>query len=616
MPRPTPVLTNHVVIKCGGTKLANTIADKLTTVEIESTYNRPDICLLTFAADEDPNIPAALELGKELQVSFAASEGNTSVIAFEGEVTAVEFDGSEHRSNIVVQAEDKFHRLFRNGDHTRTFVKAKASDAVSQVVREAGLTAKVTGTTAQMPFLVQQNVSDAVFILEQAAAYGFYARFQQGSLFWGEVGTGGSAGVKLRWGQNLLTFNSRATTSPKLPEVEVRSWDVLQKKEIVGTAKGWAGTIFDEKAKNHTFNGAGNGKVVLMRSEAGSQGEAKALADAALDRSNELNLQAEGRCFGDARIAVDKEIEVEGLNQRFNTKYRVSRLRHTYSHEEGFVTEFSCRGVADQSLAGLVSETAASAGAGPDRSIFDGVAIGIVTNNKDPDDMGRVKVKLPVMSQTLETDWIRVAMPGGGAQNGHHGWFLLPEVNDEVLVIFEQGDVRRGYVLGGLLNGKDKSEVKASEAIAGDGKVKQHVFRTKTGTHLLFDDTKDAEKIEIKNGKGDYTFVFDETKGVQFTQTKDGRTFTIDNKGNIAIVAQTGDISLEAKAGGITLKAMKDIVLEATGKVGVKAQQDASVEGLNVKVNAQAMAEVKAGAQATLDGGPMTIVKGGMVMIN
>jgi len=89
---------------------------------------------------------------------------------------------------------------------------------------------------------------------------------------------------------------------------------------------------------------------------------------------------------------------------------------------------------------------------GTDQRFF-GVTVGIVTNNKDPDGLGRVKATLPWMADQIETDWARVVTPMAG---GSRGVYFLPEVDDEVLVAFEHGDPGSPYVLGGLWNGKDK----------------------------------------------------------------------------------------------------------------------------------------------------------------
>src|SRR6516162_486840 len=82
-----------------------------------------------------------------------------------------------------------------------------------------------------------------------------------------------------------------------------------------------------------------------------------------------------------------------------------------------------------------------------------GLVVGIVTNNKDPDGLGRIKVKFPWLDDKLESWWARLAYPMVGKKMG---FFYLPEINDEVLVGFEHGDVRFPYILGSLYNGVDK----------------------------------------------------------------------------------------------------------------------------------------------------------------
>jgi uncharacterized protein involved in type VI secretion and phage assembly len=85
-------------------------------------------------------------------------------------------------------------------------------------------------------------------------------------------------------------------------------------------------------------------------------------------------------------------------------------------------------------------------------SQINGVVIGLVTNVQDPTQNGRIKVHFPWLDDQHETDWIRIATMMGG--NGR-GSFFMPEVNDEVLVAFDHGDVRFPYVVGFMWNGKD-----------------------------------------------------------------------------------------------------------------------------------------------------------------
>ena len=78
--------------------------------------------------------------------------------------------------------------------------------------------------------------------------------------------------------------------------------------------------------------------------------------------------------------------------------------------------------------------------------------LGVVTNNNDPEDMGRVRVQFPALGDDTESAWARVATTSAGNERG---LLMLPVVGEEVLVGFEHGDTTRPYVLGSLFNGKD-----------------------------------------------------------------------------------------------------------------------------------------------------------------
>lgn len=610
----TSVVATWPDVKVSGAPLSGAIKTRLLEAEVESTYNRTDICLLSFDIDANTEIPSTIEIGSPLELAIRTSDRSEGITVFKGEITALEFDAVEDRSVFVVQAENSFHRLFR-GDRVRTFLNMTVSDAVKKIAGAAGLpSGKVDSTVGVIPFQMQQAVSDGAWILERAAEVGYHTGVKDGKFYFARVGAGGDSGVELAHGENLLGFTCRVTGNAFVTEASVLTWDQKQKKEVVGTATSYRG----EKDQKVASAFPQPPPLVLPRTGHGSAAEVGAAAQAAMDRGSEHQRQAEGRCFGDARIAVDKIVTIAGANERFDGRYTVSHVRHRFTADDGFLTEFSCRGAVDQSLTALVSESAAANGATVgDRMPFLGATVGIVTDNSDPDGWGRVKVRLPWLSETETTDWLRIAFPGGGGKS-HHGWYLLPEVDDEVLVLFEHGDARRGYVLGGLHNGKDKPSYTNDKVLAGHGEVNQHAFRMKSGAHLLFDESKDGEKVELigKNGKG-FHFKFHDTDGAVLT-TPNGEKLTVTNNGDISILAPKTNILVEAAKGELTLKAMKDITIQsATGKVAIKAAAgDVTLDAMNVKANAQASAEIKGTGTAALQSGGQTTVKGAMVMIN
>ena len=130
-----------------------------------------------------------------------------------------------------------------------------------------------------------------------------------------------------------------------------------------------------------------------------------------------------------------------------------------------------------------------------------GVTIGIVTNNHDPEGLGRVELKLPWLSEDIETHWARVATPMAG--NGR-GLYVLPDVDDEVLVAFEHGMVEFPYVLGSLWNGKD-TPPETNE----DGKNNRRLLRSRQGHVIILDDTEDQAHIRICDMTGHNSIVIE-----------------------------------------------------------------------------------------------------------
>ena len=84
---------------------------------------------------------------------------------------------------------------------------------------------------------------------------------------------------------------------------------------------------------------------------------------------------------------------------------------------------------------------------------INGVVIGLVTDLSDPEGLGRIRVSFPWLGDNVQSNWARIAAPMAG---GERGVFFQPEIGDEALVAFEQGEVRSPYILGFLWNGDDR----------------------------------------------------------------------------------------------------------------------------------------------------------------
>ncbi|MFZ4737377.1 MAG: phage baseplate assembly protein V [Bradymonadia bacterium] len=165
-----------------------------------------------------------------------------------------------------------------------------------------------------------------------------------------------------------------------------------------------------------------------------------------------------------------------------------------------------------------------------------GAVVGLVTNNKDPENRARIKVKFPWLNDDIESHWAPVMQFYAGKGRGG---FILPEVGDEVLLMFEDGDPDLPYVVGSLWNGKDTPP--GGGNTDGSNNIKQ--FKSRSGHRLIFDDTEGAEKITLVNNN-------DKLK-IEIDVAADSITF-LATSGDIFFKAPQGPISLQCKEMKVT----------------------------------------------------------------
>ena len=195
-----------------------------------------------------------------------------------------------------------------------------------------------------------------------------------------------------------------------------------------------------------------------------------------------------------------------------------------------------------------------------------GVVIGIVTNIQDPDKLARVRVKFPWLSEDDESEWARVATLMAGKERGS---LFLPEVDDEVLVAFEHGDMRRPFVIGALWNGVDLPPPE----FAQDGKNNLRLIKSRSGHVIKLDDTEGSEKIEIVDKTGKNRIVID---------SKDN-TITITTDKDLVLSAPQGSLSLSAQK--ITLKSSDSLKIEAGSTMSVQSSSTLDIKGATINLN-------------------------------
>jgi uncharacterized protein involved in type VI secretion and phage assembly len=194
-----------------------------------------------------------------------------------------------------------------------------------------------------------------------------------------------------------------------------------------------------------------------------------------------------------------------------------------------------------------------------------GVVVGIVTNNQDPDGLGRVKVKIPRLSGDDESNWARIVSFMAGKERGS---FFLPEVDDEVLVAFEYGNINIPYIIGSLWNGKDKPPISND-----DGKNNFRIIKSRSGHLIRLDDTDGMEKIEIIDKSEKNSLSID---------TADNKIM-IKSEKDIEISAPNGKVIIDAK--DIEIKSSASAKVEASSGLDLKASGTMNIKGATVNIN-------------------------------
>lgn len=540
-----------------------------------------------------------IKMGTVVRLGFTAStteeESNApsddSIIV--GEITAIETNFTrETQAPILVRGYDVSHRLHR-GRHNRSFQNKTDSDLVKQLSAEVGIEATddtVKPSDLVHDYLFQENQTNMEFLRERAARIDFELFVQDEKMHFrppteGEV-------LELLWLTDIESFRVRVASAEQVEAVEVRGWDYRRqaKQEIVesepqaGSAQGQGGLdVITETKFEHTTQFGDSSpppKLLVVDKPVFSNEEAKRLAEALWSEIGGEFVQADARAFGNPEIRVGKVVDLKGMG-RYSGRYYITETRHLY-HEGIYTTEFCIRGLRGGALLNLLTSRHTLK---PSQTLM----IGIVTHNHDPDGLGRVRVRFPTLTPERDGSahssyWARIVSVGAGDQRGFD-W--IPEINDEVLVGFEHGDIRRPYILGGLWNGKNKRVETVEDTVpkegANRGKVRLRTLTTRTGHTLQF----------VEEDQGD-------TKaGVTLTTSKGHQLQLNDSDRDITLTTARGQqVRLSDADGAITIDANGPIVLDPGFGQPVVISGSLIVSGtiLATHVDSTPLAVVKAAA--------------------
>lgn len=192
-----------------------------------------------------------------------------------------------------------------------------------------------------------------------------------------------------------------------------------------------------------------------------------------------------------------------------------------------------------------------------------GVASGIVTNNQDPEEFGRIKVKFPWLEEEAESDWAKVASFMAGKERGA---VFLPEVDDEVLVAFEQGDINHPYIIGALWSKED-----SPPETNVDGKNNIRKITSRSGHEIIFNDDAEGQQEQLEiHSKSGHSILLDDSSGQEQLVIKD----------------KTGNniVKIDSMQNTVSLESAMKITIQAP-MIEIKADTMLTLKGGIVKIN-------------------------------
>jgi uncharacterized protein involved in type VI secretion and phage assembly len=547
-------LLASVQVKVEGSPLDAALASRIIEIKVEDNLLHPDAFTIRI---DDPQLEHMdsnpLTIGANVEVLFEkpgeeSDTGSTQLKSvIKGQVTALEPEFTEHGVVIVARGYDGSHALNRS-KRTKTYQDMTYGDIARQVISGAdgGFSAGTVDDAGGVhPFVQQNNETDWDFLWKLASRIDNEVVAEDKKIHFRKADASRPAAPELEYGRNLHNFRPRVTGVQQIDEVTVRGWNPKTKEAIVGNAhagdvEGALGAkigIGHSKVRS-SLNG---GKVLVADLTPTSQAEADAIAKSVMAQHANAYVDATGVASGDPELRAGRKVQIKKIGTQFSGEYTLFSTVHRFNQSKGYMTHFVISGRTARGLLDLFTPA-------PQRS-FGGssIVIGRVTNNKDPDNMGRVRIKYPALGDDTEGAWARIA---SGSSGKDRGILMMPQPDEEVLIAFEHDDPRKPFVLGSVWNGKDTP----GDLVQTDGSF---VLQSDQKTNV-----KSKDQISVKSDKEMYV----ETKGEISQKSKDKITLSADSE-------------IDAKSKKIVIDADVDIELTANSKVTITAHGKLSLKG-------------------------------------
>ena len=470
------------------------------------------------------------------------------------------------------------------------YYDAKDSDTISSILSKAGLSKDVSESQAKLAQQVRSHATDWDFILARAEANGHVVLVDGGKVTVGPPKFE-TAAWKAEYGVSILDLDLSLDAGAQLSAVAAKAWDPKSQKVVSASSSEPTVNSQGNLTGKKLADVLGAGGVTLLSQGDETADTLQTWAKAYLLKSRLARFRGRVSTPGNAGLKTGTQVELDGLGTRFDGAAYITGVRHRIGNGD-WQTEMTFG--LDAGWFADMHRDLSPAPAGATRPGVTGLEIAtVLKTDDDPEKERRVKVALPLHDDGEQGIWVRIASPY--ASNGF-GMEFLPEVGDEVVLGFVNGDPSAAILLGSLHSSARPSPIEPD----ADNTLKTLV--TKAQHKMTFDDDKKIITVETPGGH-------------KLVMSDDAKSIT---------VTDSNSNKIEMAEGGITVSSPKDITIDAKGSVAIKGQAgvtvsspaDVGIKGMNVTAEAEIGLTAKGNASAELSAAGETTVKGAMVMIN
>jgi len=528
----------------------------LLSVSINTTINRIATARLIYqdgsASTSDFPLSNSDHFVPGAEIEILAGAPNKPVVLFKGLIDRHELKvRTNSAAQLIITCKHKAIKL-TVGRKSAYFFEQTDSDVISGIFDAAGITADVAPSSVAHKQLVQYHATDWDFCLMRAQANGLAILTKEDKIAVSTPEISGNPVVTLQYGATILEMDLQLDSRHQYSAVKSVSWDIANQELIETEAEDPGFTSPGNLGSSDLAEVIGLESYRLIHPQADEE-ELQSWADAQWVYSQANRVNGRIKCEGIGDINVGDSVTLSGVGERFNGDAYVSAVRHDFDSVQGWKSNFQIGGI--DMLEETSGDIAAPRSSGLLPSI-NGLQIGIVVSNEDPDGEYRVRVKMPLVNNEDEGTWARVACLDAGKERG---FFIRPEVGDEVILGFLNDDPRQAVLLG-MLN----SSAKAAPLEGSDDNHKK-VFQTRSQMKISFDDDKIIMKLETP---AENSIVLNEEDAAITLTDQHGNSITM-NADGIAIESATA----------LTLKAATEITLESGSSLELKGGAELKMEG-------------------------------------